>query len=203
MRIGIDIDGVLNNQYDFCVQYGTKFCDEINQYKLENLDVIDTTDMFLWSEDVAHKFWDKYRIELVSTIPARVFSSEVIKELKEKNNEIYIITARKNNDEWFPKELQPNVEDITKAWLNNNKIYYDNIYFNVKDKGKLCKDYRVDIMIEDDPKNIEKLIGNTNVYIYDAPYNRKKEYYNLTRVYSWYDILRNIKNCSGHIGDVS
>ena len=26
MRIGIDIDGVLNSQYNFCIDYGTKFC---------------------------------------------------------------------------------------------------------------------------------------------------------------------------------
>lgn len=30
MRIGIDIDDVLNSQYDFCIDYGTKFCDELD-----------------------------------------------------------------------------------------------------------------------------------------------------------------------------
>ena len=63
MKIGIDIDGVLNSQYNFCIDYGTKFCDELGEYKLENLNVIDTTDMFQWGEDVAHQFWDKYRKE--------------------------------------------------------------------------------------------------------------------------------------------
>ena len=29
MRIGIDIDGVLNSQYKFCIDYGTKFCNEL------------------------------------------------------------------------------------------------------------------------------------------------------------------------------
>ena len=29
MRIGIDIDGVLNSQYNFCIDYGTKFCNEL------------------------------------------------------------------------------------------------------------------------------------------------------------------------------
>ena len=61
MKIGIDIDGVLNSQYDFCIEYGTKFCNEIGKYKLENLNVIDTTDMFLWNEEIAHKFWNTYR----------------------------------------------------------------------------------------------------------------------------------------------
>lgn len=33
MRIGIDIDEVLNSQYNFCIEYGTKFCNEIGKYK--------------------------------------------------------------------------------------------------------------------------------------------------------------------------
>lgn len=53
MRIGIDIYGVLNSQYNFCIEYGTKFCNELGNYKLENLNVIDTTDMFLW-EKILH-----------------------------------------------------------------------------------------------------------------------------------------------------
>ena len=56
MRIGVDIDGVLNSQYNFCIDYGTKFCNELGEYKLENIDVINTTDMFLWREDIAHQF---------------------------------------------------------------------------------------------------------------------------------------------------
>ena len=43
MKIGIDIDGVLNSQYNFCIDYGTKFCNEIGKYKLENVNAIDTT----------------------------------------------------------------------------------------------------------------------------------------------------------------
>ena len=56
----LDIDGVLNSQYNFCIDYGTKFCNEIGKYKLENVHAIDTTDMFLWGDEVAHKFWNKY-----------------------------------------------------------------------------------------------------------------------------------------------
>ena len=43
MRIGIY--RVLNSQYNFCIEYGTKFCNELGKY------AIDRTDMFLWGED--------------------------------------------------------------------------------------------------------------------------------------------------------
>lgn len=194
MKIGIDIDGVLNSQYNFCIDYGTKFCQELGKYNLQNVDAIDTTDMFLWGDDIAHQFWNKYRKDLVVNLPAKKYCSEVINKLKKEGNLIYIITARKNNDEWFPDILKEDVEGITKKWLEENKIYYDEIVFNVKNKGKYCKDNKVDIMIEDDPINLRKLVGNTNVFIFDYPYNRSVEFDNLTRVYSWYDIYYKI-NC--------
>ena len=43
---------------------------------------------------------------------------------------IYIITARKNNDEWFSENLKNDVEGITRRWLNDIDIYYDRIFFN-------------------------------------------------------------------------
>lgn len=194
MRIGIDIDGVLNSQYNFCIDYGTKFCNELGKYRLENINAIDTTDMFLWGEDIAHQFWNRYREDLVVKLPAKKYASEVIKKLKDEGNIIYIITARKNNDEWFPDILKKNVEEITKKWLEDNKVYYDEIVFDVKNKGKYCKDYNIDIMIEDDPINLRKLFDNTNVIIFDYPYNRNTEFASLERAYSWYDIYYKI-NC--------
>ena len=203
MRIGIDIDGVLNSQYNFCIDYGTKFCNELGKYRLENINAMDTIDMFLWEEDIAHKFWNTYREDLVVKSPTKKYASEVINKLKNEGNLIYIITARKNNDEWFPDFLKEDVEGITKKWLKENKIYYDEIVFDVKDKGKYCKNNNIDIMIEDDPNNLRKLIGNTDVIIFDYPYNRNIEFTDLTRAYSWYDIYYKIKCIKGEKNDIS
>lgn len=82
MNIGIDIDGVLNEQYNFCIEYGSKYCTEIKKYYLKNIDKINTTEMFEWSDEVAYKFWNKYRKVLVIDLPAKRFPSEVIKNLK-------------------------------------------------------------------------------------------------------------------------
>ncbi len=202
MKIGIDIDEVLNSQYNFCIDYGTKFCNELGQYKLENLNVFDTTDMFLWSEEIAHQFWKKYRKELIVTLPPKKYSSEVIEKLKQEGNQIYIITARKNNDEWFPEELK-DVENITKKWLSQNNIFYDNIIFDVKNKGEYCKNNSIDIMIDDDPINLRKLVDNTNVIVFDYPYNRHTEFNTLLRAYSWYDIYYKIHKIQEEKYDIS
>ena len=203
MRIGIDIDGVLNSQYNFCIDYGTKFCNELGKYRLENINAMDTIDMFLWEENIAHQFWNTYREDLVVKSPTKKYASEVINKLKNEGNLIYIITARKNNDEWFPDFLKEDVEEITKKWLKENKIYYDEIAFDVKDKEKYCKNNNIDIMIEDDPNNLRKLIGNTNVIIFDYPYNRNVEFADLTRAYSWYDIYYKINYIKEEKNDIS
>ncbi len=193
MKIGIDIDGVLNDMHRFIIEYGTKFCNELGKYKIEDSNAQWSTEMFLWSNEIAHEFWDKYGDELYLKSSARKFASEIIKKLKENNNEIYIITARKNNDEWFPPELRANTEDVTIKWLKKNEIIYDKICFNSKDKAKVCRELGIDIMIEDDPKNIDMLIDTTNVFIFDTSYNRLDKYKNVTRVYSWYDIYNTLQ----------
>lgn len=91
MKIGIDIDGVLNYQYAFCLEFGSKFCTEIGKYKIENRNALNTTDIFLWDENIAHQFWEKYREILAVDLPAQIFAKEVIQKLKSEKNEIYII----------------------------------------------------------------------------------------------------------------
>ena len=101
------------------------------------------------------------------------------------------------------EDLKNDVEGITIKWLKENKIYYDKIVFDVKDKGKYCKENHINIMIEDDPINLRKLIDNTNVIIYDYPYNRIDEFNNVTRAYSWYDIYYKIKCIKEEKNDIS
>lgn len=43
-------------------------------------------------------------------------------------------------------------------------------------------------MIEDDPVNLDRLIGNTNIIVFDYPYNCDYKFKDLTRAFSWYDI---------------
>lgn len=192
MKIGIDIDGVLNNIHDFVIEYGTKLCSEYEEYKIENINEQWSTEIFSWPKEMAHELWNRFGSGFYEETPVRNFASEVIKKLKDNNNDIYIITARKNNDEWFPPELRANVEEITIKWLEKNGIIYDKICFNSEDKSKVCKELDIDVMIEDDPKNIDMLVKNTKVFIFDTLYNRHNNYKEAIRVYSWYDVYNKL-----------
>lgn len=192
MIIGIDIDDTLTTEHEFVINYGTMYCHKLRKYSLKKIDTASITEMFDWPIDVAHEFYYKYAEE-ISKQPAVPFASEVIKKLKKEGHQIYIITARRHNDEWFPKHIAKRTELFTAEWLLKNEIPYDKIFFDARDKGKVCRENHVDIMIDDDPKNIEGMLGNTIVFIYDKDYNRRPEYSLMTRVYSWYDVYEKIK----------
>ena len=48
-------------------------------------------------------------------------------------------------------------------------------------------------MIEDSPTNVMDISQKVHVLCFDNPYNKKIEGNNITRVYSWYDILGKIE----------
>lgn len=193
MKIGIDIDDTLNNEYQFMIDFGSMWCAKLGKYKLEKIDTIHATEMFGWPQKVSYDFWHKNMDEFAK-FPAVPFASEITKQLKKDGHQIYIITARKMNDEFFPKHIASEMKTFTANWLMKNEIAFDKIIFDAKDKGKICKENGIDLMIDDDPFNIDRLIGKTNVFLFDKPYNRKPEYSLLTRVYSWYDAYKKIKD---------
>ena len=192
MNIGIDIDGVLQNVGDFIFDYGSKYC----FYKNINFNINDSEynekDIFGISSKEAEEFWKTYLVQYVTSYQPRDFAVEVIKKLKENNNNIYIITAR--NEYGLPDDEEGNMQKLTKEWIKKNKIYYDELIFTSEDKRKVCKENKIDIMIEDSPTNVKELSEIIKVFCYDNPYNRGIEGKNITRVYSWYDILNKIAN---------
>ncbi len=190
MKIGIDIDGVLTDIARFVLDYGTKFCYENNiKYKLKD-DEYDETKALGIQEEQMEKFWNTYLGLYATQYPTREFASEAIKQLK-KDNEIYIITAR--NEDGLPKETYGTMQTMVKKWLEDSKIVYDKLIFTRGSKLPYCLENGIDIMIEDSPKNIMDISSKLSVFCFDNPYNKKVAGNNITRVYSWYDVLSKLK----------
>lgn len=189
MRIGIDIDGVLTDLAKFVTDYGTKFCYENNiDYKIKT-DEYDEAKALGISYEKAEKFWNKYLPYYAIEYEPREFASDVISKLKEKN-EIYIITAR--NEYGFTEEYYGKMQEIVKKWLKDKNIIYDKIIFTEGNKLPYCIENNIDILIEDSPKNIIDVSSKIHVLCFDNSYNKMVEGNNITRVYSWYDILNKI-----------
>lgn len=199
MRIGIDIDGVLNYRQEFIMAYGTKFCEERGLGGVKRADAHGIRELFGISKELRDEFWREYAKYQMWIWPAQCFAAEVIRKLREAGHEIFIVTGRNNQD--LPVKGMPggkNWEEITKDWLKENKIEYDAIEFDrgrpaPYDKGTYCAAQKISVMIEDLPEYLETLAGKTKIFVFNQPYNQKVDLPEMKRVYSWYDIYDKIK----------
>ena len=191
MRIGIDIDGVLTNEDDYILDYTSKYCYENGldfftepyRYEYQKLN---------WNKSTIDNYRSQYFMNYVDEEPPRKFASEVIKKLKNEGHSIYIITGRTKTTE--DSEIGEIMRTKIKKWLEKNEIVYDKIMFAKMPKTKEIKENNIDRMIEDSPEIIPIISKNVHVLCYDTRYNRNLQCSNMTRVYSWYDILRKIVN---------
>ena len=194
MRVGIDIDGVLTNVGQFELDYLTKYCVENGvSYEVGERDY-DPAKTFGIKEEIEDHFWSQYLEYYAIHELARPFASEVIKKLKEEGNEIYIITARTLSNR--KDSIGEHMRNLVKEWLKNNEIFYDKLIFSKASNEKKVQeilDYKIDVMIEDNPNNIMELSKVVPILCYDTEYNRNCLGENITRCYSWYDIYDKLK----------
>lgn len=175
MNIGIDIDGVLTD-FEWFINYcGGKF---LEGHKLPH-DIIDRSaysfaQKFNCTHEIEKKFYVKYLIWYAKNISIRENAAKTIKCLKEKGNNIYIITARaladQNNILGYYMRL------LLKNWLKQNNVCYDGIHYvsfqnDTKEKARLCKKLNLDWFIEDNPDNIMELKKYCQVICISSEYN--------------------------------
>lgn len=199
MRIGVDIDGVLNYDHQFHIECGTKYCAETGQGSLQDPCAHGLCQMFGWSQEVKNDFWDKYGKYQMCIWPAITSAAEVIQQLRADGHEVWIITGRNDRDRPIQGMLAPTWEETTKLWLQQNQIGYDEIHFDHQDlpgtsKGDFCAAHDVDIMIDDLPIYLSTITERTTPFLFYAPYNQDFTMPRMQRVYSWYDIYSKIKS---------
>ena len=192
MRIGIDIDGVLTDIEQCQLDIGSKFFFEKYNKKIENANEYELKEIFDVDEKLDDEFWKQYLYDYAENEPARKYTDEVTKKLKEDGNEIYIITARYLTDK--DDENGNRMRSAVINWLRKYNIYYDKIIFSPEEKLDICMTNNIDLMIEDKVDNINKISKYIPVICFDARYNQECKGKNIYRCYSWYDIYAKIKN---------
>lgn len=192
MRIGIDIDGVLTDIEQCQLDIGSKFFFEKYNKKIENANEYELKEIFDVDEKLDDEFWKEYLYDYAENEPARKYTDEVTKKLKEDGNEIYIITARYLTDK--DDENGNRMRSAVINWLRKYNIYYDKIIFSPEEKLDICMTNNIDLMIEDKVDNINKISKYIPVICFDARYNQECKGKNIYRCYSWYDIYAKIKN---------
>lgn len=188
MRIGVDIDGVLNDIGEWHYSCGFKFCIEnhidrgFNPYKYM------MEEQFGLTDEENYKFWKEYIFDLMVSIPTRPYAGKVLNLLKNMGHEIVILTARDNR--YLTNQYANTMNFYVEEWLNKNSIPYDEIIAGPGSKKDKCIKNKLDIMIEDKVSNVETISEVIPVLCFDAPYNLNVNKDNVTRVYSWYQIYK-------------
>lgn len=193
MNIGIDIDDTISETFETLLPYSQKYTIE-DLKKESKIDFrADLSNHFYivymndWNEQEAINFWEKYYAEILRKVNIKTFATEVINKLKEQGHKIYLITAR-----WdMPGD---DVKEITRKWLEEKEVKYDELIINASDKAKLVEEKKIDIFIDDSFNNCKSIAENTNskVYMMTSRVNGNLNDDKVKRVFSWpeiYDLI--------------
>ena len=186
MRIGIDIDNCISNFDDVLLEEYIK-----HDKELRNTGIINdkpyhiTVGMFDWSKEENDDFYYNNIQRIAMSLKPLNNAKEIIDKLKADGNEIYIITSRDNGEYINP-------EKMTREWLEKYEIYFDKLILTGKhEKGPVCKENNIDIMIEDSTKNCEDIEANgVKCYMMNTRYNKHKTRFE--RVKTWKEIYSKI-----------
>ena len=166
MRIGVDIDGTASNTIE--VVYGRFF----ETVPTELLDVYDLSsygadDHFFNSEWLYRKARPYKR------------SAEVLRALLADGHRLSYITARSEA-----------LRAVTEEWLIEYRFPFAELIMG-KPKVDVIKEYKIELMIEDAPHEIERLAPVTRLIVLDRPYNRSLNL-QYERVERWTEIIGKI-----------
>lgn len=183
MRIGIDIDDTICRTTEKVNELMVVFAKE------EGIEPL----MIMNYEDIKDKFFDKYLDDIYSTVVVKRNAREVMKRLRSKGNQLFIITARSNT---VSREIT-DVEKLTVDWLDANDIEVDGIFINAygENKARICKEQKIDIIIDDDPYNYKMISSNgCHCLLYDdrEKYNLRDDY-----VTNWLEVEEYIEKMRG------
>ncbi len=179
MRIGIDLDDTICQTTEIVRNRLERYAKEEN---LNPLDIIN-------DDTLKYSFFSIYLEDIYSNVEVKKNAESVLKRLRTKRNEIFVVTARRS-------DYVPSVTDvikITEKWLADKNIEVDGIITSAygETKADVCKRYNIDIMIDDDPYNYKKIISSgTKCLLFDD-----KERYDLKDNYvtSWLEIEKYIE----------
>lgn len=188
MRIGVDIDGVLNDIGEWHYSCGFKFCIENNIDRGFNPYKYMMEEQFGLTDEENYRFWKEYIFDLMVSIPTRPYAAKVLGLLREMGHEIVILTARDNR--YLTNQYEDTMNFYVEEWLNKNNIPYDEIIAGPGRKKDKCIKNNIDIMVEDKASNVVSISDVIPVLCFDAPYNLDVDKENVIRVYSWYQIYK-------------
>ncbi|MBO5479361.1 MAG: hypothetical protein J6A04_06735 [Clostridia bacterium] len=184
MKIGIDIDDVITDTSASMKDYIIKY--DKNGELLENIEDIMRGDA---STPFIEKFFAEHFLDIARNAKVKENAARIIKKLLDSGHEIYLITARGEK-----RKIFKGAEALTLDYLKSNHICYTNIIFDAVDKAGLCKDYQIDLMIDDSIKHCEAVRNENIKSILFTSIVNKSLSTTVERVDNWLELEEKINN---------
>jgi len=162
LRVGVDIDGVLNDILSICVE-------GLNDYLEVTLTTEDMTN---------YNFAKSYQVPQEKVVEFFI---------REETNILKNAVPQQNAAETLSKMKKQHQIKVTEEWLEKHEIAYDKlIMVGSSDKREACLKERIDVLIEDSLDNALMVNGQgIPVMLMNAPHNQGKLPQGITRVSCW------------------
>lgn len=206
--IGIDIDNTITNLYELEVERGREFCKEFN-LSTDNFNphCINVKEMYNIPDDLYSVYMNRYFRYNVNRVPPRKMAVSVINTLCTYYS-VHIVTAR---DKDYKGEYSGSmmVQD-TYNYFNHYGFRNNIFHFSSFNKADVCKQYGINVLIEDDPKHIKECVDSgIIVIVMSTPYNQDmRDLMNTVFIESWDEVPAVISSieyflkCQSYISDV-
>lgn len=190
MKIGIDIDGTINDFVhvlrEFADIYQQKKGYPPKQRRHYNIDRD-----YGWTAQETTEFWQKYGDAMYAQTKPLPLAVETMQQWWGQKDEIHLITAR-----------DAMLEGLTKWWLQKWQIPYTALHMRKKKDAKLqvCQHLGIDYMLEDEPLTAFEIAEFIPVIMMNQYYNENYTFRNrmIIRVHNWFEIRGQIKNAEAH-----
>lgn len=155
MRIGIDVDEVITETVNSVKKY-IELYDTAGEISSRMQEFIHGD----LSNPSVRSFFERFSHSFFIEAEIKKDADRVIKKLFNENNEIYIVTARGEN-------TFKGSQKITEDYLKKYGIPFTKIFWDSTDKVKICKENKIDVMIDDSVRHCTDLTKKTrNIRIF-------------------------------------
>lgn len=191
-KIGFDLDDVLLNFSDALREH---FNLKLNR-NIQRKDIVtfNIEHSYGISKQEARELIDNFffHVDHHKALPV----DGAIKSIKllSENFDLFIVTAK-------PESLRDHTEKWIEKYFNDifKDIHFANHFdpkFAKRNKSEICKELGIEIFIDDSIDNALDIAGSgVPVLLFDAPWNQTDALpENVTRVYSWEEIVEKLKN---------
>lgn len=184
MNIAIDIDDTLTDSFEYFQPFVAEFFGaDICELQERNISYSNLPAEWRERElDFCRAYYDR----VVADTPFKPYAAEGIRALKAAGHRIIIITGR-------TVAFYTDPYNTTSLELKNGDICYDRLICTL-DKGKACLDEKIDLLIDDMPKNCDAAAAlGIGTLLFESRANLGEDVRH-TRVSSWRAVVDLINN---------